>query len=70
MEGWSEFFFALTLTDEMTLPPVLAGFQRMEQINWNTLAAATVLTVVIPLTLTLVLQKYIISGLTAGAIKG
>ncbi len=70
MECWSEFFFALTLTDEMTLPPVLAGFQNMEQINWTTLAAATVLTLIIPITLALVLQKYIISGLTAGAIKG
>ena len=70
MECWSEFFFSLTLTDEMTLPPVLAGFQNMEQINWTTLAAATVLTVVIPITLALVLQKYIISGLTAGAMKG
>lgn len=70
MEGWSEFFYALTLTDQMTLPPTLAGFQRMEQINWNTLAAATVLAVILPITLALILQKYIISGLTAGAIKG
>lgn len=70
MECWSEFFFALILTDEMTLPPVLAGFQNMEQINWTTLAAATVLTVIIPITIALVLQKYIISGLTAGAVKG
>jgi len=28
------------------------------------------LTLIIPITLALVLQKYIISGLTAGAIKG
>ncbi len=70
MEGWSEFFYALTLTNQLTLPPVLAGFQQMEQINWNTMAAATVLTVIPPVMLALVLQRYIISGLTAGAIKG
>jgi ABC-type glycerol-3-phosphate transport system permease component len=70
MEGWSEFFYALVLTDELTLPPVLIGFEQMYQVNWNAMAAATVLTVIPPIALVLILQKYIISGLTAGAIKG
>lgn len=30
MEEWSEFFYAMTLTDQMTLPPTRAGFQRIE----------------------------------------
>lgn len=70
MEGWSEFFYALVLTDEMTLPPVLIGFEQMQQINWTTMAAATVITVIPPVALVLILQKYIITGLTAGAVKG
>jgi ABC-type glycerol-3-phosphate transport system permease component len=70
MEGWSEFFYALVLTDELTLPPVLIGFEQMQQINWTSMAAATVFTVIPPIALVLILQKYIISGLTAGAIKG
>jgi multiple sugar transport system permease protein/trehalose/maltose transport system permease protein len=70
MEGWSEFFFALVLTDELTLPPVLIGFEQMHQINWTTMAAATVMAIIPPLTLVLILQKYIITGLTAGAVKG
>lgn len=49
MEEWSEFFYAMTLTDQMTLPPTRAGFQRIEQINWNTLAAAVVIPPSLPL---------------------
>jgi len=70
MECWSEFFFALVMTDQMTLPPVLIGFEKMEQIQWNVMAAATVVTVIPPVVLALFLQKYIVTGLTAGAVKG
>ncbi len=70
MECWSEFFFALVLTDQMTLPPVLIGFEKMEQIQWNVMAAATVITVIPPVVVALIMQKHIVSGLTAGAIKG
>ena len=70
MECWSEFFFALVLTDQMTLPPVLIGFEKMEQIQWNVMAAATVITVIPPVVLALVMQRYIVTGLTSGAIKG
>lgn len=70
MECWSEFFFALVMTNQLTLPPVLIGFEKMEQIQWNVMAAATVVTVIPPVLLALFMQKYIIKGLTAGAIKG
>ena len=70
LEGWSEFFYALILTDQLTMPPVLIGFRQIEQILWNQMAAAAVLTVLPPVVLVLVLQKYIVSGLTAGAVKG
>jgi ABC-type glycerol-3-phosphate transport system permease component len=70
MECWSEFFFALVLTDQMTLPPVLIGFEKMEQIQWNVMAAATVVCVVPPVVVALIMQRYIVTGLTAGAVKG
>ena len=69
MECWSEFFFALVLTDQLTLPPVLIGFENIQQIRWNIMAAATVVTVVPPVVVVLFLQKYIVRGLTAGAVK-
>jgi ABC-type glycerol-3-phosphate transport system permease component len=70
LECWSEFFYALVLTDQLTMPPVLIGFRQIEQILWNQMAAAAVLTVLPPVIFVLLLQKYIISGLTAGAVKG
>lgn len=70
LEGWSEFFYALVLTDQLTMPPVLIGFRAIEQILWNQMAAAAVLTLIPPVVLVLLLQRYIISGLTAGALKG
>jgi len=70
MECWSEFFFALVMTDQLTLPPVLIGFEKMEQIQWNVMAAATVITIIPPVIVALFMQKYIIKGLTAGAVKG
>ena len=69
MECWSEFFFALVLTDQLTLPPVLIGFEKMEQIQWNVMAAATMVTVIPPVVIALIMQKYIVRGLTAGAVK-
>ena len=41
MEAWSEFFFALTLTNSLTYPPLLMSFRNLHQVNWNALAAAT-----------------------------
>jgi len=70
LECWSEFFYALVLTDQLTMPPVLIGFRQIEQILWNKMAAAAVLTVVPPVIFVLLLQKYIVTGLTAGAVKG
>jgi ABC-type glycerol-3-phosphate transport system permease component len=69
MECWSEFFFALVLTDQLTLPPVLVGFENIQQIQWNIMAAATVITVIPPIIVALIMQKYIVRGLTAGAVK-
>ncbi len=70
LECWSEFFYALILTDQLTMPPVLIGFRQIEQILWNQMAAAAVLTIIPPVALVIILQKYIITGLTAGAVKG
>jgi len=69
LEAWSEFFYALCLTDQLTFPPLLAGFQRLEQVNWNALAAAGVLGVIPPVALALIFQRYLVAGLSRGAVK-
>ena len=69
MESWSEFFYALCLTNQLTFPPLLAGFRRLEQVNWNALAAAAVLGVIPPVILALIFQRYLVAGLSGGAVK-
>ena len=49
LEAWSEFFYSLVLTNQLTVTPLLAGFQSVQQFNWNSLAAATVMSRVIRL---------------------
>jgi len=69
LEAWSEFFYALVLTDSLTAPPVVAGLQSLQQFSWTTLAAATVVTVLPPVAIAIGFQRYIVSGLAAGSVK-
>jgi trehalose/maltose transport system permease protein len=73
--AWNEFLFALTFTlsSEMRTVPVaialISGASAYE-LPWGNIMAASV-TVTVPLIiLVLVFQRRIVSGLTAGAVKG
>lgn len=73
--AWNEFLFALTFTlssDARTVPVAIAlisGASKHE-IPWGNIMAASV-TVTLPLVvLVLIFQRKIVSGLTAGAVKG
>jgi len=70
MEAWSEFFFALTLTNSLTYPPLLMSFRNLHQVNWNALAAATTIGVLPPVIVAFVFQRYLVRGLSEGAVKG
>jgi ABC-type glycerol-3-phosphate transport system permease component len=69
LEAWSEFFFALVFTNQLTVPPLLAGFQTLEQFSWPNLAAATVVALIPPLVIALLFQRFIVSALAEGAVK-
>ncbi|MFI2713880.1 carbohydrate ABC transporter permease [Micromonospora sp. NPDC018662] len=69
LESWSEFFYSLVLTNGLTVPPVVAGLQNLQQFSWTTLAAATMFTVVPPVLIALAFQRYIVTGLAAGSVK-
>ena len=45
-------------------------FISYEEINWGGLAAAAMTITLPPLIMVLFIQKYIVKGLTAGAVKG
>lgn len=71
--AWNEFFFALLITTDpavQTLPVGIAKFPGEYEVPWGDLAAAAVVATIPLVLLVLALQKRIISGLTAGAVKG
>lgn len=69
LEAWSEFFYALVLTNQLTVPPLLAGFQSVQQFNWNALAAATVMSILPPVFLVIIFQRNVVGSLAAGVGK-
>ena len=70
---WNDFLFGLTLTTDENAQPITVGVSRFageHTIPWGEIAAAAVI-VTIPLAIVvLILQRRIVSGLTAGAVKG
>jgi multiple sugar transport system permease protein len=68
---WNEFLFALILMAEKksTIPIVLAAMQTERGVMLGTLAAATVFAVIPMLVLSIAIQKYMVRGLTFGALK-
>lgn len=73
MRGWNDFIYALTLVgkSKQTLPPGLVLTYIGEfQSQWADMMAASLL-VSLPLVIAFILfQRQIVSGLTAGAVKG
>jgi trehalose/maltose transport system permease protein len=73
--AWNEFLFALTftLTSEMRTVPVaiaLISGASEHELPWGNIMAASVIVTVPLIVLVLVFQRRIVSGLTAGAVKG
>lgn len=69
--SWNQFLFSLILSgrNTMTVPVAVFQFISYDQINWGGLAAAATVITLPPLIMTLFIQKYIIRGLTSGAVK-
>jgi len=70
--SYNEYLFALILTQKkaMTLP-VAIGQHGAEDLSYWTLSAAGVVSIVIPICIVMIfLQKYLVKGMVAGAVKG
>ena len=70
--SWNNFMFALVLSgaNTKTLPVAIFNFVSYAAIDWGGLMAAAVVVTVPIMVIALFTQKYIVSGLTAGATKG
>lgn len=71
--AWNEFFLALLImTDpaKQTMPVGIALFQGEHTIPWGEIAAASFITTAPLVLMVLLFQRRIVTGLSAGAIKG
>jgi multiple sugar transport system permease protein len=68
---WNEFFFALLLTkrDVRPLTVMIASLAGGHEILWAQIAASGVVAIIPGVLLVLFLQRYIVRGLTMGALK-
>src|SRR5581483_525339 len=70
--SWNNFMFSIVLATERTktLPVAIYNFISYAQIDWGGLMAAAVVITLPILILALATQRFIVRGLTAGALKG
>ena len=73
LTSWNEFLLALMFTQTLasqTMPIVVASFTSDFNISYSFINAAGVLAIVPPVVVAIMFERYIVSGLTAGAVKG
>lgn len=70
--SWNNFLFALVLSSQSTrtLPVAIVNFTSYASVDWGGLMAAAVVITVPVMIVALFAQRYVVSGLTAGATKG
>jgi len=72
LAAWNEFLFAYTFTASeasRTVPVALALFPGVFEIPWGDIAAASILASLPPVIMVIALQRWLVQGLVAGALK-
>ena len=69
--AWNEYLFAATLTsvDARTITTGLAEFVTVTGTNWGEMAAVATISMLPALVFLVFVQRYIVMGLTFGAVK-
>ncbi|RIX97433.1 carbohydrate ABC transporter permease [Aureimonas flava] len=69
--SWNNFVFGIVLAsrETRTLPVAVYNMLSFEQVSWGPLAAAALVVTFPVLVLTILAQRQIVAGLTAGAVK-
>ena len=73
LTSWNEFLLALMFTQTpaaQTMPIIVASFTSDFTISFSFINAAGVVAIIPPVILAVMFERYIVSGLTAGAVKG
>ena len=69
--AWNDFFFAVTLTytNAPTLPIMVAAFTSNEGLFLAKVSALSTLVILVPVAIGIYAQRYLVQGLTGGALK-
>lgn len=69
---WNNFTFGLLLgaRETQTLTVATSGFISYEQVLWGQMAAASIVTIIPVLVFAFLVQRWLVRGLTFGAVKG
>jgi multiple sugar transport system permease protein len=70
--SWNDFFFALILTrkEAMTAPVAVVNFMNYEGWEWGKIAAGGTMVMLPVLVFSIAVRRFLIHGMTAGAVKG
>ncbi len=71
--SWNEFFFALLLVtkdSQKTIPAGLGGLINGDVFQWGALMAMSIMSSLPPILVYIIAQKWVVSGLSGGAVKG
>lgn len=71
--AWNEFLYAYVLTEtsrSQTMPVGLTAFIQLDVYRWGELSAGAVISAIPAVALYLLGQRFIVAGLTGGAVKG
>lgn len=70
--SWNNFMFSLVLSTNRTktLPIAIYNFVSYAEVSWGNVMAAAVVIITPAIVLTMLFQRYVIKGLTVGAVKG
>jgi multiple sugar transport system permease protein len=70
--AWNEFLFALALTNAhtATAPLAIIGFRNEYGVQWGAIGAAALMISTPVVAFAIVMQKYLVRGLTMGSVRG
>ncbi|MGH2405600.1 MAG: carbohydrate ABC transporter permease [bacterium] len=70
--AWNDFFYALILTrsEAMTAPVAIVNFMNYAGWDWGRITAGSIVVALPVVAFSLLVRRYLVSGLTAGAVKG
>jgi multiple sugar transport system permease protein len=71
--AWDEYVWAMTILnnpDVRTLPVAIAAFQGTHNSDWGLIFAASLIAITPVILLFIILQRYFVKGIAAGAVKG